>query len=68
MKITYTPYVAQASNNQISDMRQVESQLAHIKSLETIYLEGNIVQTDDRAGYRRKVILALPQVQQIDAT
>lgn len=57
-----------ASNNQIKDLRSVEKQLAGLKNLETVYLEGNPCQVDDRANYRRKVMLALPQVQQIDAT
>ncbi|BGP38749.1 protein phosphatase regulatory subunit Sds22 [Rhodotorula kratochvilovae] len=36
-------------------------------SLTTIYLEGNPLQKELGAAYRRKVMLELPQVQQIDA-
>lgn len=57
-----------ASGNKIADLRSVEQQLAQLPNLETVYLEGNPCQTDDRANYRRKVMLALPQVKQIDAT
>jgi len=37
-------------------------------SLETIYLEGNPCQQAEGASYRRKIMIALPQVKQIDAT
>lgn len=57
-----------ASGNQIPDLRDLDSQLAHLANLETVYLEGNPCQTNDPTGYRRKVILALPQVKQVDAT
>ncbi|KAJ9100676.1 hypothetical protein QFC21_003721 [Naganishia friedmannii] len=57
-----------ASGNQIPDLRDLDSQLAVLPKLETVYLEHNPCQTEDRAGYRRKVILALPQLQQVDAT
>ncbi|CAK9782488.1 L domain-like protein [Cutaneotrichosporon oleaginosum] len=57
-----------ASGNKIQNLRSVEKQLAGLKKLETVYLEGNPCQTNDRAQYRRKVMLALPQVKQIDAT
>lgn len=46
----------------------MEKELRGLKNLETVYLEGNPCQTNDRANYRRKVMLALPQVKQIDAT
>lgn len=36
--------------------------------LETIYLEGNPCQQVESTSYRRKIMLALPQVKQIDAT
>ena len=57
-----------ASGNRISSLRALDTQLAPLSHLETVYLEGNPCQTNDRAGYRRKVILALPQVKQVDAT
>jgi protein phosphatase 1 regulatory subunit 7 len=56
------------SGNKIPDLRSVEAQLRHIHSLRTIYLEGNPCQASDTTGYRRKVILALPQLTQLDAT
>ncbi|CAD6984608.1 unnamed protein product [Tilletia controversa] len=36
--------------------------------LETLYLEGNPAQRADGPNYRRKVMLACPQIKQIDAT
>ncbi|KAF8992844.1 L domain-like protein [Cyathus striatus] len=56
------------TGNKISDFTAFDSQLRHITSLTTLYLEGNPCQTNDIAGYRRKIILALPQLKQIDAT
>ncbi|KAK7033064.1 LRRcap domain-containing protein [Favolaschia claudopus] len=56
------------SNNKIPNLHALDSQLKHITTLETLYLEGNPCQTEDMAGYRRKIILALPQLKQIDAT
>ncbi|EEB86751.1 hypothetical protein MPER_16176 [Moniliophthora perniciosa FA553] len=53
---------------QIPDLRALDPQLAHITSLETIYLEGNPCQKNDMTGYRRKIMLALKQLKQIDAT
>lgn len=57
-----------ASYNQIPDLRDLDSQLAVLPKLETVYLEGNPCQRNDMVAYRRKVILALPQVKQVDAT
>ncbi|ELU40787.1 leucine rich repeats (2 copies) domain-containing protein [Rhizoctonia solani AG-1 IA] len=59
---------AQASDNQIATLNDLERELGGIKSLSTIYLERNPCEKEDPTGYRRKVMLALPQVQQIDAT
>ncbi|KAF9069257.1 L domain-like protein, partial [Rhodocollybia butyracea] len=50
------------------DLRSLDSQLAHITTLETLYLEGNPCQRNDASGYRRKIMLALKQLKQIDAT
>lgn len=63
-----TELLFQASGNKIASLRALDTQLAHLRNLETVYLEGNPCQTNDMAGYRRKVMLALPQVKQIDAT
>lgn len=56
------------NGNKIPDLHSLDAQLRHIKTLKTLYLEANPCQTLDRAGYRRKVMLALPQLTQIDAT
>ncbi|KDQ14279.1 hypothetical protein BOTBODRAFT_174788 [Botryobasidium botryosum FD-172 SS1] len=55
------------NNNVIPNVHDLTPQLGHIATLKTIYLEGNPCQREDMSGYRRKIILALPQVQQIDA-
>ena len=60
--------VSQINNNKISTLLDVEPQLKHIETLETVYLEGNPVQASEGAAYRRKIILILPQIQQLDAT
>lgn len=56
------------SGNKIPTLQALDAELRHIATLETVYLEGNPCQTSDMAGYRRKIILALPQLKQIDAT
>ncbi|CEL55522.1 hypothetical protein RSOLAG1IB_01534 [Rhizoctonia solani AG-1 IB] len=57
-----------ASDNQIATLNDLERELGGIKTLSTIYLERNPCEKDDPTGYRRKIMLALPQVKQIDAT
>ncbi|KAI1392677.1 protein phosphatases PP1 regulatory subunit sds22 [Hypoxylon trugodes] len=57
-----------ASYNQLSDFADIERELADKENLTTVYFEGNPVQLRQPALYRNKVRLALPQVQQIDAT
>lgn len=57
-----------ASYNLISDFAEVEGELADKENLTTVYFEGNPLQLRAPALYRNKVRLALPQVQQIDAT
>lgn len=57
-----------ASYNKIESLANLHEELGGLPNLETVYLEGNPCQRNDMAGYRRKVMLALPQVQQIDAT
>ncbi|KAH9838427.1 L domain-like protein [Rhodofomes roseus] len=56
------------NDNKVDSLDALEPQLKHISTLETIYLEGNPVQKKEGTSYRRKVILALPQVKQLDAT
>ncbi|WVW84763.1 hypothetical protein I302_106798 [Kwoniella bestiolae CBS 10118] len=57
-----------ASYNKIPNLHSLDSQLRPLPNLETVYLEGNPCQMNDMTGYRRKIILALPQIKQIDAT
>ncbi|KAF6757272.1 protein phosphatase regulatory subunit [Ephemerocybe angulata] len=56
------------SGNKIPDLTSVDKELRNIETLRTLYLEANPCQTNDRANYRRKVMLTLPQLTQIDAT
>lgn len=65
---TQISFHGQLNNNKIADLRALEPQLKNMASLETIYLEGNPCQQAEGTGYRRKIMLALPQVKQIDAT
>lgn len=60
----------QANDNAISTFQNLEEQLGpkSCPKLETIYLEGNPVQRKEGSGYRRKIMLTLTQVAQIDAT
>jgi len=60
--------LGQMNSNKISDLRSLDVQLRHIQTLRTLYLEANPCQESDMVGYRRKVMLALPQLTQIDAT
>jgi protein phosphatase 1 regulatory subunit 7 len=57
-----------ASNNLLSNFDEVERELKDKKELETVYFEGNPLQTKGPAVYRNKVRLALPQIKQIDAS
>ncbi|PWN40922.1 L domain-like protein [Ceraceosorus guamensis] len=59
-----------ANDNQIPDLNALEAQLGTEKcpNLNTVYLEGNPAQRSEGPAYRRKIILALPQLTQIDAT
>ncbi|KAG5647410.1 hypothetical protein DXG03_000481 [Asterophora parasitica] len=56
------------NGNQIPDLTALERELSAIKTMETLYLEANPCQAKDATGYRRKIMLALPQLKQIDAT
>lgn len=57
-----------ASDNQLSRFEEVERELRDKENLETVYFEGNPLQTQGPAVYRNKVRLTLPQVKQIDAS
>ncbi|RXW21043.1 hypothetical protein EST38_g4801 [Candolleomyces aberdarensis] len=56
------------SGNKIPDLTGLDKELRQIETLRTLYLEANPCQTNDMANYRRKVMLTLPQLTQIDAT
>jgi protein phosphatase 1 regulatory subunit 7 len=64
--LTNTLY--QMSGNKIPDLTALDKELRKIETLRTLYLEANPCQTNDMANYRRKVMLTLPQLTQIDAT
>ena len=57
-----------ASNNQLDSFAEVERELADKEALNTVYFEGNPLQTRNAVVYRNKVRLALPQISQIDAS
>ena len=50
------------NHNKIPDLRALDRELRQMTTLETLYLEGNSCQTSDMVGYRRKVMLPLPQL------
>jgi protein phosphatase 1 regulatory subunit 7 len=56
------------SNNQLASFEEVERELKDKEKLETVYFEGNPLQLNGPAVYRNKVRLALPNIQQIDAS
>ncbi|KIW02437.1 uncharacterized protein PV09_06251 [Verruconis gallopava] len=57
-----------ASWCKISSFEEVEKQLGDKENLNTVYFEGNPLQTRGPVLYRNKIRLALPRVKQIDAT
>jgi protein phosphatase 1 regulatory subunit 7 len=57
-----------ASNCRLDNFEDVESQLGSKKELKTVYFEGNPLQLRQPALYRNKIRLALPNIQQIDAS
>ncbi|CCF53620.1 hypothetical protein NDA11_006114 [Ustilago hordei] len=59
-----------ANDNKIADINGLDQELGEgrMPRLETVYLEGNPGMRKEGAAYRRKVMLMLPQVRQIDAT
>lgn len=59
------PMSPQMNDNQIDNWSDLD-ELKNAKFLETVYLERNPLQKDPQ--YRRKIMLALPTVRQIDAT
>lgn len=67
-ELTLSDFPGQANDNKIPNLNDLQPQLSRHEKLETIYLEGNPCQKAEGVNYRRKVMLALPQVKQIDAT
>ncbi|KAJ2879672.1 protein phosphatase regulatory subunit Sds22 [Coemansia aciculifera] len=57
-----------ASGNQLDSFDNIERTCAPLQALRTVYFEFNPLQRAQPANYRRKVMLALPQLTQIDAT
>ncbi|KAJ2086428.1 formin-binding protein [Coemansia sp. RSA 986] len=57
-----------ASGNQLASFDNIETTCGSLKALQTVYLEFNPIQLAQPANYRRKLMLALPQITQIDAT
>lgn len=57
-----------ASHCKLADFAEVEKELKDMKNLETVYFEGNPLQTNGPAVYRNKIRLTLPQLKQIDAS
>lgn len=57
-----------ASNNQLSSFDEVERELRDKEKLQTVYFEGNPLQTRAPALYRNKVRLAIPHIMQVDAS
>lgn len=55
------------NDNKIDSWREVDK-LSKLPALRTIYMEHNPIYKKAGDEYRRKMILALPQVTQIDAT
>ena len=57
-----------ASSNLLVSFEEVEQELRDKEHLNTVYFEMNPMQLTNKVLYRNKVRLALPQVQQIDAS
>ncbi|EGV66152.1 protein phosphatase regulatory subunit Sds22 [Yamadazyma tenuis] len=57
------------SYNQISNFNEINRELGSLPELDTVYFEGNPVQTSNPTAYRRKLRLSLgPSLSKIDAT
>ena len=57
-----------ASSNQLDSFGEIESELNDKEELNTVYFEGNPIQTKNAVTYRNKMHLCLPRVKQIDAS
>lgn len=57
------------SYNKIADFSEVQRELGKLPELDTVYFEGNLIQTQNPTAYRRKLRLNLgPSLTKIDAT
>ncbi len=57
-----------ASSNLLLSFDEVDRELRDKEKLTTVYFEANPMQFENPALYRNKVRLALPQIQQVDAS
>ena len=57
-----------ASSNLLHSFEEIETELRDKQNLTTVYFEANPLQFESPALYRNKVRLALPHIQQIDAS
>ncbi|KAJ2671962.1 Protein phosphatase 1 regulatory subunit 7, partial [Coemansia sp. RSA 1085] len=57
-----------ASGNQLDSFENIEAECAPLSQLRTVYFEFNPLQRAQPANYRRKLMMSLPQITQIDAT
>ena len=57
-----------ASSNLLHSFEEIEKALKDKEKLTTVYFEANPMQFENPALYRNKVRLAIPQIQQIDAS
>lgn len=60
------PLSSQCNDNQLESWKEIDSELAKCGKLKCVYLERNPLAKE--SAYRRKLKLALPSLEQIDAT
>jgi len=56
------------NHNQLESFDELERECRGMSHLETVYLEGNPLETQAGPRYRAKVRLAIPWIRQVDAT
>ncbi len=56
------------NGNKLGALGEVLVKMEVLKKLKTVYLEANPCQAEEGVHYRRKIMLSLPWVEQIDAT
>ena len=57
-----------ASSNLFDSFDEIRVELGNKEHLDTVYFEGNPVQTKNPTTYRNKVRFSLPHIKQIDAS